>query len=108
FRLEVFLNTLLCEVSGTPLTPNESENLTKILTSLRIKAKSPLSKSLLIHLMLSDATLSEGLESSDHISIGDVIACLHQRKNSIIRDKILERVLDHVASFPIDEAIEVL
>jgi len=108
FRLEVFLNSLLWGVGEPPLTLNESENLAKLLTSLRSQAKSPLSKCLLIHLMLNDAKLAEGLEIGDHLSLGDVIECLHQRQNSVIRDEILQRVLDHLASLPIDEAIEVV
>lgn len=108
FRLEVFLNSLLWEVGDPPLTLTEAENLAKILIQLRSKAKSPLSKSLLIHLMLNNAKLSEGLEIGDELSIADVIACLHQRQKSIIADDILGRVLDHLASLPINEAIEVV
>ena len=108
FRLEVFLNSLLCGVCEPPLTLNESENLANILAPLRSQAQSPLSKCLMIHLMLNDSKLAEGLEIGPHFSLGDVIACLHQRQNSVMRDEILQSVLDHLASLPIDEAIEVL
>jgi hypothetical protein len=108
FRLEVFLNSLFCGISGSPLTHKESENLSKILTRLRNQTNSPLSKSLLIHLMLSDSKLIEGLELGDHLFVEDVLACLHQRKDAVITDEILKTLLEHLASLRVDEAIEAL
>ena len=108
FRLEVFLNSLFYRINESPLTRNESENLSKILKRLRNQTNSPLSKSLLIHLMLSDSKLTEGLELGDHLCVEDVLACLHQRKNVVITDEILETVLENLASLPIEEAIEVV
>lgn len=108
FRLEVFLNSLLWSVSELPFTLNESDNLGKILDRLQSSAKSPLSKLLLIHLMLNDAKLSEGLKFGEQISIMELINCLQQRRNSVIGDNILDRVLDHLASVSIEEAIEIL
>jgi hypothetical protein len=108
FRLEVFLNSLFRGISGSPLTQNESENLSKILTRLRNQTNSRLSKWLLIHLMLSDPRVTEGLELGDHLCLEDVLACLHQRQNAVITDKFLKTILEHLASLPIDEAIEVV
>jgi hypothetical protein len=107
-RLEVFLNSLFCGIIDYPLTRNESENLSKILNQLRNQTNSPLSKYLLIHLMLSDSKLADGLEIDDHLCIEDVIKCLHQRQNTVIPDAILQRLLQHLTSLPIDEAIEVV
>jgi hypothetical protein len=108
FRLEVFLNSLLWKVHEEPLTTNASDNLLKILTSLQRNAKSRLAKSLLIHLMLNDAKLSDNIEFDQHISVVDLIQCLHQRQSSEIGDKILNRVLEQLTSLPIEEAIELL
>lgn len=108
FRLEVFLNALLWSANEVPLTSIDSDNLARILSGLRRKAESSLSKLLLIHLMLNNAKLSEGIEFDGHISITDLINCLRQRQNSEIGDKVLNRVLEQLARLPIDEAIEVL
>ncbi len=108
FRLDVFLNSLLWSVNNVSLSSNDCDNLAKILNRLQGNSKTSLSKLLLIHIMLNNAKLTNGMEFGDQILIADLIACLHQRRNSEIGDKLLDRVLEQLASLPIEEAIEIL
>ena len=107
-RLESFLNSLLRMVTEKPLAPRSAENLWTFVKKLQSRAQSQISKSLLIHLMLSDTNLSEFLEIDDHLPLGDLIQCLSQSNNIEISDKILDAVLGHLTSLSIEESLEIL
>ncbi|MFT5632575.1 MAG: hypothetical protein ACI9SQ_000281 [Rubritalea sp.] len=108
FRLEVFLNSLLWAVAEESLTLNASSNLSALLETLKSGAQSRLSKTLLIHIMLSDPNASERIRLDAHLSIEDLIQSIRQCSNSDIADTVLNQILDQLSSLTFEETIEIL